>query len=166
MHSFIYAKEKGHNTVWLPTGEAMYEIEGSEATAAMYATRWDLEAKPIEDLKQDENGAYTNIEFDKVGPYWTALNKIKGIKLELSQPEWSTVPLIKADISGVETGAIILFNKEVPNFLYEQGMPNKPQVTTQKTIVRKDLYNICLVIICKKLGLVVKPKKCVENLML
>jgi len=149
MHSFMYAKQKGHNIVWLPTGEAMYEIEGSERTAAMYATKWDISKELPKNIsfnttvdngvdatfrKEGDNyfieydgsngeksiskaefeDAYDSqfaTKFDKVGVYWTALNKIKGIKLELAQPEWSIVPLIKADISEVETDAIVLFQQ-------------------------------------------------------
>ena len=120
MHSFMYAKQRGHNEVWLPTGEAMYEIEGSEKTAAMYATKWDLmsdedlqllkenpELLSSEGLDPDERPSSQS--FDKVGPYWTTLNKIKGIKLELAKPDWSTIPLIKADISNVDTEAYTLF---------------------------------------------------------
>lgn len=96
MHSFMYAKEKGHNEVYLPTAIAMLDIEDSERTAAMYTTKYDISSG----------------DFSKVGPYWTALSKIKGIELKLEQPEWSSVPLIKADISNVDTSTYTLFSKD------------------------------------------------------
>jgi hypothetical protein len=129
MHSFMYAKnEHGKNVVWLPTAEAMEEIEGSKRTAKMYTTKYDVGKR-----------------FKRVGPYWTALSKIKGIKLSLGHPAWSKVPLIKADISEVDTEAISLFqkgkdlskitsatnlNKPTPNNSYKELLTSLPERAT------------------------------------
>ena len=126
MHSFMYAKSKGKNTVLLPTGRAMKKIEGSIETAKMYATKFDLTKESFEEKKllKDEENQKEN-PFKEVGPYWTALKAIKGIKLKLVHPAWSTVPLIEADISEVDTDAYKLFETDIKD-------DNSPKLPTRQ----------------------------------
>lgn len=104
MHSFIIAKNNGKNILYLPTATSMYEIEGSKSTALIYSGPNDnLESIGVKPEK---------VEIKQVGPFYTALSKIKGVKIiAYEKPNWSRYNLLKVDITDFDPNKFERFHE-------------------------------------------------------